>query len=172
MSSPFSGAPTRAYVGLGSNLGEPVAQLMAALSELAELPSTELLHHSGLYRSAPLGPIDQPDYMNAVAALDTRLDPHELLAALQALEHRHGRVRAGVRWGPRILDLDLLVFGDLCLASESLTMPHPRIAERDFVLRPLAEIAPTLEIPGLGPVQTLLKDCPLRSLRIGAGGLS
>ena len=138
---------------------------MAALSELAELPSTEMLHHSRLYRSAPLGPVDQPDYVNAVAALDTRLDAYELLAALQALEHMHGRVRAGMRWGPRTLDLDLLVFGDLRLASESLTVPHPGIAERDFVLRPLAEIAPTLEIPGLGPVQALLKDCPLHSLK-------
>jgi 2-amino-4-hydroxy-6-hydroxymethyldihydropteridine diphosphokinase len=138
---------------------------MAALSELAQLPSTELLHYSRLYRSAPLGPVDQPDYVNAVAVLDTRLDPHELLAALQALEHVHGRMRAGMRWGPRTLDLDLLVFGDLRLSSESLTVPHPGIAERDFVLRPLAEIAPALEIPGLGPVQALLKECSLRSLK-------
>lgn len=164
MAAPLSGTLTRVYVGLGSNLGEPVAQVMAALSELAELPSTELLHHSRLYRSAPLGPAEQPDYVNAVAALDTRLGPYELLAQLKALEHRHGRVR-GMHWGPRTLDLDLLVFGDLRLAGESLTVPHPGIAERDFVLRPLAEIAPALEIPGLGPVQALLKACPMHNLK-------
>lgn len=139
---------------------------MAALAELAEIPCTALLHHSRLYRSAPLGPADQPDYVNAVAALDTWLDPYELLAELKALEDRHGRVRAGVRWGPRTLDLDLLVFGDLRLSSESLTVPHPGIAEREFVLRPLAEIAPVLEIPGLGTVQSLLVHCPRNRLSV------
>ncbi|MDZ7643929.1 MAG: 2-amino-4-hydroxy-6-hydroxymethyldihydropteridine diphosphokinase [Woeseiaceae bacterium] len=144
-----------AYVGLGSNLEDPVGQVEGALAELAALPQTRLEARSSLYRSAPLGPADQPDYVNAAAALLTRLTADELLAGLQAIEASHGRRRDGARWGPRTLDLDLLVYGRERRESASLTLPHPRIAQRNFVLWPLAEIAPYLTVPGLTHVAAL-----------------
>lgn len=154
---PVSG-PVRAWVALGANLGDANAALDSAFSALAALPHTRLVARSSRWRSAP---IDAPgdDYLNAVAALDTGLDPHALLAALQAIEHAHGRQRepGAVRHAPRTLDLDLLLHGDHVLASPSLTLPHPRMAERAFVLRPLAELAPGLVLPGQGAVATLLE---------------
>ncbi len=152
----------RAYIGLGSNLNDPVQQVQAALAALSDLPETRCVRHSSLYRSAPLGQSDQPDYINAVAMLDTRLSARQLLTELQAMEHIHGRVRGAERWGPRPLDLDMLLYGDLQLESEELTVPHPRLAERSFVLYPLCEIAPDLEIPGLGGVQQLMAACRAR----------
>jgi 2-amino-4-hydroxy-6-hydroxymethyldihydropteridine diphosphokinase len=143
------------YVGLGSNLDDPVAQVERALRELAELPRCHFGLASSLYRSAPLGPPDQPDYYNAVAGLLTQLDPFEFLAALQALERAHGRRRGGERWGPRSLDLDLLVYGGRVLTEAELTVPHPRIAGRNFVLLPLVEIAPHLPVPGLASAAQL-----------------
>ena len=148
-------APTLAYVGLGSNLQDPLAQLTTALAELAALPGSRLVAQSALYRTPPMGPPGQPDYLNAVAALETTLGPHALLDALQVIEHRHARQR-NERWGPRTLDLDVLVYGTLQLHDERLTVPHAGIASRAFVLVPLAEIAPTLEIPGHGPIANLL----------------
>jgi 2-amino-4-hydroxy-6-hydroxymethyldihydropteridine diphosphokinase len=146
-----------AYVGLGSNLDHPRRQITDALKELVDLPKSRLLAHSSLYRSRPIGPADQPDYINAVAALATRLTPESLLDALQSLENRHGRVRTGERWGPRTLDLDLLLYSDMRIDGFRLQVPHPRMAERAFVLVPLAEIAPgDLPIPGLGKLGTLL----------------
>lgn len=136
-----------AYVGLGSNLGDPPAQLRRALASLGGLPATRLLSVSSFYRSPPLGPAGQPDYLNAVAGLLTTLPALELLAALQAIETAQGRRRDGERWGPRTLDLDLLLHGDARLASPSLTLPHPGLRERAFVLVPLAEIAPGLRLP-------------------------
>ncbi len=152
----------QAYVGLGSNLNDPVQQVQVALAALSDLPETRCVRHSSLYRSAPLGQADQPDYINAVAMLDTRLSARQLLTELQAMERIHGRVRGAERWGPRTLDLDILLYGDMQLESEELTVPHPRLAERSFVLYPLCEIAPDLEIPGLGSVQQLMAACRAR----------
>ena len=153
-----------AWVGLGSNLGDPVAQVRSAFDALAELPETELIARSPLYGSAPMGPADQPDYVNAVAHLRTGLGPHELLTELQRVESAAGRSRTGRRWGPRELDLDLLAMGRRRLADERLTLPHPGLGERAFVLRPLADLDPELEIPGVGRVRERLEQ-------VGEGGL-
>lgn len=139
-----------AYVGLGSNLDTPVAQVTAGFEALSRIPATRLVARSRLYGSAPMGPSDQPDYVNAVAKLDTSLDPHALLDQLQTTESAAGRDRSGKRWGPRTLDLDLLLYDDLHCRDERLTLPHPGVSERAFVLVPLAEIAPALTLPGTG----------------------
>lgn len=166
-----------AYVGLGSNLQGPETQLSTALAELDRLPQSRCLGHSSLYRSAPLvtdtdEPQVQPDYINAVAALETGLTPNSLLQALQELENRHGRVR-GRRWGPRTLDLDLLLYGQMTIESEALTIPHPGLYERNFVLYPLAEVAAALgeqvDVPGRGPLQELLRHCPRNGLELVSG---
>lgn len=136
-----------AYVGLGSNLDDPAGQLAKALDALAALPDTRLVAVSPRYRNPPLGPPDQPDYLNAVAGLLTRLSPRALLAALQGIEDAQGRRRDGQRWGPRTLDLDLLAYGTVRLESDALTLPHPGIGSRPFVLVPLAEVAPGLHLP-------------------------
>lgn len=140
----------RAYVGLGANLGDARLTLRAALDALAALPDTQLVAVSSLYRSAPIDS-SGPDYLNAVAALDTALEPHALLSALQAIEQVHGRERP-YRNAPRTLDLDLLLHGDTRLDTPVLTLPHPRLHQRAFVLLPLAEIAPSLALPGRGAV--------------------
>jgi 2-amino-4-hydroxy-6-hydroxymethyldihydropteridine diphosphokinase len=147
------------YIGLGSNLDDPEAQIGTALQQLADLERGCLLNASSLYCSPPMGPGNQPDYINAVALLRTTLVAEELLDTLLAIELQHARVR-GQHWGPRTLDLDLLLYGQIVINSTRLTVPHPGIAERNFVLYPLAEIAPLLVIPGLGSVQTLLAQCP------------
>jgi 2-amino-4-hydroxy-6-hydroxymethyldihydropteridine diphosphokinase len=147
-----------AYVGLGSNLDNPESRVRAAMETLAALPQSRMQACSSLYRSAPMGPQDQPDYVNAVVGLSTALGPHALLDQLQAVERAQGRVRTR-HWGPRTLDLDILLYGEDVLTSERLLIPHPGIAQRNFVLYPLAEISPQLEIPGLGPVQSLLAKC-------------
>ncbi|HHO68126.1 MAG TPA: 2-amino-4-hydroxy-6-hydroxymethyldihydropteridine diphosphokinase [Gammaproteobacteria bacterium] len=152
-----------AWIGLGSNLEDPAGQLRRAFDELARLPHTGLDGRSPLYRSPPMGPPDQPDYVNAVARLRTTLAPLALLRALQDIEAAHGRVRA-VHWGPRTLDLDLLLYGDRVIDAPGLQVPHPGLAARDFVLRPLADLAPDLEIPGLGPLAALLAACPAGKL--------
>jgi len=139
------------FVGLGSNLQDPPHQVRSALKELDGIPRTRLLERSRLYRSPPLGPPGQPDYVNAVARLHTVLSPVELLDALQALERRHGRERAE-RWGPRTLDLDILFYGERHIDSARLQVPHPEILRRPFVLVPLHEIAPSLRVPGWGRV--------------------
>lgn len=145
---------TTAFIGIGSNLDNPLLQVQTALRELAEIPETRLLLSSSLYRTPPMGPPGQPDYINAVVELATALGPIELLDQLQALEATHGRVR-DIHWGPRTLDLDLLLYGNQAIATARLSVPHPGIAERPFVVLPLAEIAPTLEIPGRGPISAL-----------------
>jgi 2-amino-4-hydroxy-6-hydroxymethyldihydropteridine diphosphokinase len=137
-----------AYVGLGSNLGDPVRQVRLALAALAELPGTRLVASSALYRNPPMGPVEQPEFVNAVAGLLTALPAAELLRALQAIEDAQGRRRDGPRWGPRTLDLDLLIHGETRLEGATLTLPHPGLAERPFVLIPLLEVAPGLRIPG------------------------
>ena len=157
---------TTAFIGIGSNLDNPLLQVQTALRELAEIPKTALTRSSSLYRTPPMGPPDQPDYINAVAALTTTLSPTELLDALQALEARHGRVRT-IHWGPRTLDLDLLLYGNETIHTARLTVPHPGIAQRAFVVLPLAEIAPALEIQGLGALSMLraaLQATPIERL--------
>lgn len=147
-----------AYIGLGSNLDSPVDQVSRALGELNELPQTAMRSHSSLYQSRPMGGMDQPDYINAVALVDTGLEPEKLLAELQAIEKVHGRVREE-RWGARTLDLDLLLYGSTKIDTPDLTVPHPGVGERGFVLYPLYEIAPDLEIPDLGAVSELVNNC-------------
>lgn len=147
-----------AYVALGSNLDEPVHQVERALAALAtELPRTRRVAQSALYRTRPMGPVAQPDFVNAAAGLLTQLDAPTLLHELKSLETRLGRAAPVVRWGPRLIDLDLLVHGSTRRAEESITVPHPGLAERAFVLAPLAEISPTLVVPGVGRVSELLR---------------
>jgi 2-amino-4-hydroxy-6-hydroxymethyldihydropteridine diphosphokinase len=146
-----------AYVGIGSNLDGPEEQVRFAVEALASLPHTRRVSCSANLRNTALGPQPQPEYVNAVAGLLTQLTPADLLSELLAVERRQGRDRtSGVRWGPRRIDLDLLVYGDLVLNTEHLILPHPGIASRNFVLFPLLEIAPALRIPGLGPVWRLV----------------
>ena len=149
---------TVAYVGLGANLGEPRRQLQAALQEMNSLPETRVAATSGFYRSAPVGYLDQPDFVNAVAEVDTGLSAEKLLEHLQDIEQKHGRERS-FEGAPRTLDLDLLLYGDTVLASPRLTLPHPRMHERAFVLAPLTEIAPAAVIPERGTARALLAAC-------------
>jgi 2-amino-4-hydroxy-6-hydroxymethyldihydropteridine diphosphokinase len=151
------------YIGLGSNLENPVEQVSTALKELSQIPDTTLEHASSLYRSDPVGPPGQPDYINAVACLITRLEPHALLDQLQAIEQAHDRKRIQ-HWGPRTLDLDLILYGDHTLATERLNVPHPYAKERAFVLWPLAEIANELTFPDGTVLSELLVQCPVGSL--------
>lgn len=149
-----------AYVGLGSNLQDPGRQVSSALDALAGVPYSHLRRRSRLYCTPPLGPPGQPDYVNAAALLDTGLSPLELLDALQALERSRGRRGGGERWGPRTLDLDLLLFSDRIMNSERLCLPHPEMHRRAFVLVPLADIAPPdLLVPGKGVLNELLQAC-------------
>jgi len=145
----------RAYIGLGANLGDPVAQLSAALDALGRLPHTRLVGASSLYRSAPVGNAAQPDFVNAVAALETALSPRELLGACLGIERDHGRVRSFAN-APRTLDLDLLLYDERVVDEPGLRIPHPRMHGRAFVLAPLAEIAPAAVVPGHGRAADLL----------------
>ena len=149
---------TTAFVGIGSNLEEPAKQVRAALDELDRLPHTRVVKRSSLYRSAPVGYTDQPDFVNAVAQLETGIPAERLLSELQDVEKRHGRERS-FRNAPRTLDLDVLLYGNLVLKSERLEIPHPRMHERAFVLEPLVEISPEAAIPGKGSARDLLKSC-------------
>lgn len=151
------GIEERVFIGLGANLGDPGAALEAALSALAELPGTRLVARSRLYRSAPVDAAG-PDFLNAVAELSTALEPEALWRELQRIELAAGRRRPFVN-APRTLDLDLLLHGQRRFASEALTVPHPRLQQRAFVLRPLAELAPAIDLPGLGPVGPWLQAC-------------
>ena len=153
-------AAVEAFVALGANLENPVRQVQHAIAQFGALEHTKVLAVSSLYRTAPVGYADQPDFINAVAKLQTELSPHALLDALHAIENRHGRQRS-VRNAPRTLDLDLLMYGTCVVNEENLTLPHPRMQERAFVLLPLAEIAPDVRLPGRGPLSQLigLVDC-------------
>ena len=148
-------AAAEVFVGLGANLENPMQQVRQAIRELDAIEHTRVLAASSLYRSAPVGYAAQPDFVNAVAKLQTRLAPRELLDALHIIEKRHGR-RRSVRNAPRTLDLDLLLYGTLIVHEDGLTLPHPRMHERAFVLLPLAEIAPHAPLPGHGSVSQLL----------------
>lgn len=154
------------YIGLGSNLSDPVRQVTDAIGCLNDIPETTVVTASSLYASCPMGPQNQPDFINAVAQVRTGLTPHALLSALLGVERRQGRnrprphrhlthrgeqqVQNTIHWGPRVIDLDLLLFGDETVKTENLTIPHPGLFERDFVIVPLLEIAPDLEICGYG----------------------
>jgi 2-amino-4-hydroxy-6-hydroxymethyldihydropteridine diphosphokinase len=154
----------RAYIGIGSNLDQPAARVQAAFGELERLPGTRLTARSSLYGSRPMGPADQPDFVNAVVGVDTRLPAAGLLQALAQIEDRQGRERGAEQWGPRTLDLDLLLYGEQCITTPALTVPHPGMHERDFVLVPLAEIAGDLEVPGHGPLSALTSCCESHDL--------
>ena len=146
----------QAYIGLGSNLDDPVGQVQQAFEALATLPESRLIGRSSLYRSTPFGPVEQPDFVNAVALLATSLSATDLLQQLQQIEREQGRLSGGVRWGPRVIDLDVLLYGDAEINSATLTVPHPGITERNFVLLPLRELSPELVMPKLGRVSDIV----------------
>lgn len=152
-----------ATIGLGANLNDPAGQVEYALAELDRLPGTRLVARSSLYASAPVGYVDQPDFVNAVAQVETTLAPRALLAALLDIEHRHGRERS-FRNAPRTLDLDLLLYGDARFHEEGLSLPHPRMHVRAFVLLPLLEIAPDATIPGHGRAADWIASCADQSV--------
>jgi len=153
-----------AYVAIGSNLDGPVSQVQSAMRQLASFNRSRLISQSRLYRSLPLGPQDQPEFVNAAVAMLTQLAPRELLNELKQLELSMGRAATTVRWGPRRIDLDLLVYGGLRIDEPDFTLPHPGVPDRNFVLYPLLDIAPTLTVPGHGSVAML-------AARVGAAGL-
>ena len=154
-----------AYIGIGSNLDNPVVQVQDAIEELGAIPDSILIARSSLYSSKPMGASGQPDYVNAVVAVDTVLSPQALLQMLQAIERRRGRERTEEKWGPRVLDLDLLLYGGRKIKTADLTVPHPGLHERDFVLVPLGEIAGDINIPGRGRLSALISGCENHSLR-------
>ncbi len=155
----------QAWIALGANLSDPRDQLRSALDRIRAMPGVTLQATSRFYRSAPIGPPGQPSYCNAVCAITTGWPPAMLLGALQGVEEAAGRKREGERWGPRVLDLDLLLYDTVVLDTPSLKLPHPQLHLRNFVLAPLAEIAPALVVPGRGKVADLLAA-------IGNGGLA
>ena len=157
-------APVIAYIGLGSNLAEPAAQIKSARIAIASIAGVKELAFSSLYHSLPMGPQDQPDYVNAVMGVSTDLLPMDLLRCLQNIENDQGRVRKGERWGARTLDLDILLYGDQEIDLPDLTVPHKGLAERSFVLYPLFEIAPHILVPGKGSIANLVTKCPLAGL--------
>lgn len=157
-------APRTACIALGANIGEPLRQIEAGFNALATLPGTRLTARSSLYRSAPVGYADQPDFINAVALIDTTLEPHALLEALLAIERVNGRVREFPN-APRTLDLDIVLYGDAVIHDPGLTIPHARMLERAFVMLPLAEIAPDMQVPGHGRVSEL-------AARVDAGSIA
>ncbi|HEY0922011.1 2-amino-4-hydroxy-6-hydroxymethyldihydropteridine diphosphokinase [Rheinheimera pacifica] len=157
--------PLRCYIGLGANLDQPVGQLQQAVQALKELAQSTLVAVSGLYGSKPMGPQDQPDYVNAVAAIDTTLTAEQLLDALQQIEQQQGRKRKAERWGPRTLDLDILLYGNQIIATERLTVPHYGLRVREFVLYPLYEIAPQLNLPDGTVLSSLLAQVSQNGLQ-------
>ena len=157
---------TTAWIALGSNQGNSLQHLQDALAAMAMLPGSTLVAASSFYRSSPIGPQDQPDYLNAVARLDTAMPPEELLRQLQAIEQEHGRDRSGERWGARTLDLDILLYGQQQYHARELLIPHPAMTERAFVLYPLQELAPGIDIPGHGNIEQLLPAVAAQKIEI------
>lgn len=155
---------TVAFIALGANLGDPFTQAQHAIEAIGQLALTEVVQISPFYRSKPLGPQDQPDYLNAVVKIDTSLSPLELLRELQSIETNLGRVRKSNRWGPRTLDLDILLYGDLTITSDILTIPHYDMKNREFVLYPLFDIAPELVLPDNSSVNELVKNMPMNNM--------
>lgn len=152
------------YIGIGSNQKDPIKQAQHAIEALRNLANTQLIKCSSLYCSAPMGPQDQPDYINAVVAIDTQLDAIELLDALQAIELNQGRVRKDNRWGPRTLDLDIILYADQQINSERLVVPHYGMHQREFVLYPLFEISPNLTMPNGTHLSHLISLCDKNGL--------
>jgi 2-amino-4-hydroxy-6-hydroxymethyldihydropteridine diphosphokinase len=148
---------TRAYVGLGANLGDREASLRAAVERLAQTPGIEVIAVSTFRETEPVGYLDQPRFLNGAIALETELPPRALLEALLAVERSLGRTREGPRFGPRTIDLDLLAYGDQAVDEPGLTVPHPRLGERAFALEPLLELDPALILPGMGALETVLR---------------
>ena len=155
-----------AYIAVGSNLADPVSQANLAIETLKSLPQSKFIAASKLYSSTPMGPQNQPDYINAVVAIETELTPIELLNCTQAIEQEQGRVRKDERWGPRTLDLDIILYGNEVIDSERLTVPHYGMKEREFVLYPLAEIAPSLQLPDGTELNELLKVVDKNGLNV------
>jgi 2-amino-4-hydroxy-6-hydroxymethyldihydropteridine diphosphokinase len=153
------------YIGLGSNLALPEEQIQSAYGGLTTLPNTRLLKCSSLYQSQPMGPQDQPDYVNAVALIETVLSPETLLQHTQLIESQQGRTRNGKRWGPRTLDLDILLYGDQQIDQTDLAVPHPGMKQREFVLYPLFEIAPDLILPCGEKLSAVVLACPINGLQ-------
>ncbi|MBM38326.1 MAG: 2-amino-4-hydroxy-6-hydroxymethyldihydropteridine diphosphokinase [Woeseia sp.] len=147
-----------AYIGIGSNIEDPILQVKTSFSLLEQIPLTRLINKSSLYRSKPFGPIDQPDFTNAAAAIVTQLSALDLLKELKKIEHERGRKRSEIRWGPRSLDLDLLIYSNQIINEKNLIVPHPGISERNFVLLPLGELAPELYVPKLGRIKNLIPN--------------
>ncbi len=148
------------YIGLGSNLGEPLQQIQEGISEIQSIANTQLLKQSSIYLSQAIGVVDQADYLNAVIEISTTLNAEDLLSELQRIENRHHRTREGPKWGPRTLDLDLLLYANRVSTHAKLTLPHPEMLQRNFVLVPLLEIAPHLCLPNGQYIQDFLVNCP------------
>jgi len=162
----------KAWLGLGSNLQQPAVQLKRALKLLGEAEGLEIMATSSFYRTPPWGDEQQDDFINAVVQIETNLDPVALLRVLQSIENRMGRKRSKRRWGPRLIDIDLLLYGDRQYRSAELELPHPRMHERAFVLMPLSELDASLEIPALGTVEQLLHQLDCSGIcRLGDGAL-
>ena len=155
----------KVFVAMGSNLGDREAHILQAADDITQLPDCTSLVASAIYQSAPMGPQDQPDYLNSACSFECELTPQQLLVELKTIERQHGRTQSTLRWTARPLDLDILLFGDQQIESPELTIPHPGIASRSFVLWPLAELQPDLHLPGLGPVQELMKSCEPLGIR-------
>lgn len=156
---------TIVYIGIGSNLSLPVKQVETAIANLAILPKTMILNQSSFYESQPIGPKDQPNYINAVVTLETELSPEALLKALQALEENQGRKRLGIRWGARIIDLDILLYDNKVIRTKTLSIPHPQLKTREFVLYPLDEITKDLILPTGEPVSMLRAQCSKKGIK-------
>lgn len=154
------------YIGLGSNLDNPVMQIHEAVDRLRDILGVTIIKLSSLYRSQPMGPKDQPDFINAVAEIETNLSAEELLIFLQRIEAAQKRIRSGKRWGPRTIDLDILLFGDDEIDTRHLQIPHPGLSQREFVVYPLAEIASELRLPSGEKIADLKAQCPMRDMTI------
>ncbi|GGA74196.1 2-amino-4-hydroxy-6-hydroxymethyldihydropteridine diphosphokinase [Neiella marina] len=165
MTSQSQAATVTAYIGVGANLNNPVAQVVKAINALKALPQTTFSKASPMYGSKPLGPTDQPDYINAVVKLETSLTPESLLDALQEIEQQQGRERKAERWGPRVIDLDILLFGNQTIQTERLTIPHYHMGEREFVLYPLFDIDSDVTMPDGTAVRDMLVNCPRNGLQ-------
>lgn len=152
------------YIGLGANLNDPIAQVKTALQELAKLRQSKLVASSKIYISKPMGPADQPDYVNAVALIETELTPHQVFDYTCEIELNHGRVRNGEHWGPRTLDLDILLYDQLEIQDQTLTVPHYGLKEREFVIYPLLDISPALVLPCGTKVQSLTEKVALNGM--------
>ncbi|CDG18803.1 2-amino-4-hydroxy-6-hydroxymethyldihydropteridine diphosphokinase [Xenorhabdus doucetiae] len=157
---------TLVYIAIGSNLADPLQQVNNALAALKQIPDTTFVVQSSFYRTKPMGPQDQPDYLNLAVVLDTQLSPEILLDHTQAIERAQGRVRKDERWGPRTLDLDIMLFGDHIINTERLTVPHYGLKQREFMLYPLAEIAPDLVFPDGETLAEQLKLVPEHGLTL------